>query len=92
MPETNRLQATPAPHSWDLEHWPSHVYPHTEGRARWLLRVHRDDLVRSGVLTRIGRELVVLGDAYTRWLQGKSMDVVDFQNGVAQSGGPRITN
>lgn len=93
MSKTVRPDATtPVPHSWDLEHWPAHVYPHTEGRARWLLKAHRDELLRAGVLSRVGRELVVLGAHYSRWLEGKSVDVPDFRNGAAQSRGKQVTN
>jgi hypothetical protein len=77
MPKT-RTAAAPAPHSWDLEHWPSNVYPHSESRARWLLRAHRDELLAAGALTRIGREIVVLGARYSRWLESKSHDVPGF--------------
>ena len=75
---TNTAQS--APHSWDLEHWPANVYPHSEGRARWVLRAYRDELLAAGALTRVGRELVVLGDRYTRWLQSKSADVPGYQS------------
>ena len=63
------------PASWDLEHWPAHVYPHTEGRARYLLRAYRDELLAAGALTRVGRELVVLGARYARWLERRTAEV-----------------
>jgi hypothetical protein len=70
--------ATQAPHSWDLEHWPKEVYPHSESRARWLLRAHREELLLAGALARVGRELVVFGDRYTRWLQAQSVNVPGY--------------
>lgn len=76
--------AEPAPHSWDLEHWPAHVYPHATGRARYLVRVHRDELLVAGALTRVGREFVVLGARYTRWLERQASGVSEFSNGAAQ--------
>ncbi len=85
MHTRTRNTAARAPHSWDLEHWPADVYPHSEGRARWLLRAHRQELLAAGALTRIGRELVVLGDRYTRWLQSKSADVPGFTSNANRS-------
>lgn len=77
MPKT-QLSVTPVPHSWDLENWPPSVYPNRESRARYLLRAHREELILAGALTRVGRELVVFGEGYSRWLQKKSVDVPDF--------------
>ncbi len=77
MPKS-KTTADSAPHSWDLEHWPQNVYPHSESRARWLLRSHRDELLAAGALTRVGRELVVLGARYTRWLEGRAVEVPGF--------------
>jgi hypothetical protein len=42
------------------------------------VRVHRDDLLQASALARVGRELVVFGAAYTRWLQRKASRVADF--------------
>lgn len=72
--------AAQAPHSWDLEHWPADVYPHGEGRARWLLRAHRDELMTAGALVRVGRELVVIGDRYTRWLHAQASNVPGYES------------
>ena len=68
-----------APHSWDLEHWPADVYPHSESRARYLVRAYREELILAGALTRIGRELVVFGEGYCRWLARGAVQVPDFQ-------------
>ncbi len=78
MPARVRTAAAIAPHSWDLEHWPADVYPHSESRARWLLRTHRSELLEAGALTRVGRELVVLGARYSRWLERKAADVPGY--------------
>lgn len=69
-----------APHSWDLEHWPHEVYPHTESRARWLLRSHREELLVAGALVRVGRELVVIGARYSNWLQRQASNVPGYQS------------
>ncbi|MGB6451502.1 MAG: hypothetical protein WBE92_12185 [Steroidobacteraceae bacterium] len=75
----SRSPAASLPHSWDLEHWPEFVYPHSESRGRYLVRMHREELTAAGVLTRVGRELVVLGNRYDRWLAGKTVDVPEFE-------------
>lgn len=76
---TNRIAAEPAPHSWDLEHWPQSVYPHTTGRARYMVRSHKNELLAAGALSRVGRELIVLGARYTRWLESRASAVPDFE-------------
>ena len=75
----NRTTAETAPHSWDLEHWPQSVYPHTTGRARYLVRSHRDALIAAGALSRVGREIIVLGARYTRWLEQQSANVPGYE-------------
>lgn len=77
MPKTE-VSVTPVPHSWDLENWPAAVYPHRESRARYILRAHRDELILAGALTRVGRDLVVFGEAYARWLQKKAANVPGY--------------
>lgn len=73
--ETN---AEPAPHSWDIEHWPAAVYPHTSGRARYLVRSHRDELLVAGALSRVGRELIIIGAKYSRWLEKGASNVPGY--------------
>lgn len=58
-----------APHSWDLEHWPAYVWPHSGSRARYVIRMCKRELVAAGALCRVGRQLVLLGAGYTRWLR-----------------------
>jgi hypothetical protein len=74
----NRTQTT-LPHSWPVSEWPANVYPNDAGRGRYITRCHRDDLVAAGALARVGRELVVIGDRYSRWLQKRSADVPGFE-------------
>jgi hypothetical protein len=68
----------PTPHSWGIESWPADVYPHRPNRARYLVNTHRDDLMAAGALCRVGRELVVIGTRYTRWLERQASRVPDF--------------
>lgn len=83
----SRTALSSIPHSWDLEHWPDSVYPHGESRGRYLVRIYRDELIAGGVLTRVGRELVVLGARYSRWLERKTVDVPGFE--IAANRGKR---
>jgi hypothetical protein len=66
------------PHSWGVDDWPTNVYPGRPSRARYIIRTYRDELEHSGALTRIGRDLVVLGAGYAAWMQKQSGRVNDF--------------
>lgn len=52
------------PHSWAISEWPPTVYPGNPQRARYVVRVHLESLTAAGALTRIGRELVVIGAGF----------------------------
>lgn len=79
MPRIQQQTSEPVPHSWDLDSWPPHVYPGKPSRGRYIVRAHRDDLMLAGALTRVGREIVVIGSAYTKWLAKKAANVADFE-------------
>jgi hypothetical protein len=49
------------------------------------VRWRRADLLRAGVLTRVGRDIVILGDRYQRWLEKSVANVPGFANGAAQA-------
>lgn len=78
MPRKDPTAELP-PHSWDLEHWPPGIYPHTETRARYIIRAHRDELLAAGALSRVGRELVVVGARYAAWLERRASNVADYE-------------
>jgi hypothetical protein len=65
--------------SWAIADWPENVYPGTSSRARYLVRVHRAELLVAGALARVGRDLVIIGPRYERWLQRQAGRVPDFQ-------------
>ena len=69
----------PAPHSWSVDAWPQNVYPNDPGKARYLIRANRDALLAAGALSRVGRALVVIGGAYTKWLDQQRNRVVGFE-------------
>jgi hypothetical protein len=56
------------PHSWTIDSWPASVYPSTPSRARYIVRTNKNELIAARALSRVGRDLVVLGEGYGRWL------------------------
>lgn len=67
------------PHSWAIETWPTDVWPHSAGRARYVVRANRISLIEAGALSRVGREMVVLGDRYSRWLEKNTANVPGYE-------------
>lgn len=65
--------------SWSVSQWPEEIYPGEPGKARYLVRAHRDELLQAGALVRVGRELVILGDRYQAWLARKAAAVPGFE-------------
>jgi hypothetical protein len=43
-----------------------------------LVREFRSELTEAGALARVGRELVIIGARYEKWLQKKGADVPNF--------------
>jgi hypothetical protein len=64
--------------SWSLKDWPQDVYPGTASKGRYLVRMYRDELLNCGALARVGRDLVLLGDRYAKWLQRHTANVRGF--------------
>ena len=71
--------AQAAPHSWAIGDWPPGIYPNDPGKGRYLVRANRVALVEAGALIRVGRDLVVLGAGFTKWLAAQSGRVDGFQ-------------
>jgi hypothetical protein len=84
-----QVNAAAAPHSWSIETWPAHVYPGNTERARYFVRVHKHELLAAGALTRPGRELIIIGARFCRWLESKAPNAADFDTGAARSRGVR---
>ena len=76
-----RPEAQPVklPHSWGINTWPVTVWPHEPKRARYVVRANMNTLLQSGAVCRIGRELVVLGDRYHRWLERNASRVPEYR-------------
>jgi hypothetical protein len=70
---------TTLPHSWSINRWPADVYPGSPSRARYVVRVHRNELLHAGALSRVGRDLVVLGERYSRWLEKNCVNVPGYE-------------
>ncbi len=79
MAKSNSPAAAQAPHSWDIEHWPAVVYPHTPNTGRYLIRSNRDSLLAAGALTRVGRDLVIMGAQFSKWLDSQAGRVSSFE-------------
>lgn len=69
---------TDLPHSWAIDNWPVDVFPNNSTKGRYLVRMHRDELLTHGALSRVGRTLIVLGAGYAKWLQRKAGRVPGF--------------
>lgn len=68
------------PHSWELRTWPPQIWPHDPGRAQWIGRAYRKELLAAGAMTRIGMKLVFIGAKYETWLEHRANHVVEFQS------------
>jgi hypothetical protein len=75
----NKSAAEKIPHSWSVEDWPPSVYPCRASKGRYILREYRDALVAAGALVRVGRDLVVIGPAYEKWLAKQASRVAGFE-------------
>ena len=75
---TIRSKASALPHSWPINDWPSGVYPNRSSSARYLVRAHRDELLAVGALSRVGREIVILGEGYARFLARRTGHVPGY--------------
>jgi hypothetical protein len=79
MSKPREVPAVPAPHSWPADQWPAHVFPGEPGKGKYLVRAHQDELVAAGALVRLGRNRVVIGAPFCRWLASKGDKVAGFQ-------------
>lgn len=66
------------PHSWPLSNWPPNVYPNDPRKALYIVRMHRPDLLQAGAIVRVGRELVLIGEPFVRWLAKKAIHVPGY--------------
>ena len=64
-----KTQSSGGGHSWGVDSRPADTFPGDPKRGRYLVREFRHELVEAGALARIGRQLVVFGGPYRRWLE-----------------------
>lgn len=74
-----RAKAESLPHSWPAKDWPAHVFPGNAQRAKHVLRSNRTELLADGALARVGREIIVFGEGYGRWLARKTGRVDGYE-------------
>jgi hypothetical protein len=67
------------PHSWPVSNWPASVYPNDARKGHYLVREHAPGLLQAGALVRIGRERVIIGEPYAKWLARKATRVPGYQ-------------
>ncbi len=67
------------PHSWPLSRWLPEVYPNTNEKARYMVRTYKRELIECGALVRIGRDLVVIGSNYVKWLNRHRVQVLGYE-------------
>jgi hypothetical protein len=65
--------------SWAVKQWPANVFPGSASRGRRVVREHRNQLVQAGAVVRVGRELVVIGARYQKWLERQATNVPGFE-------------
>jgi hypothetical protein len=65
--------------SFGAKNWPPDIYPGSYSKGRRLLRLNQIDLIRAGALARVGRELVVFVEPYTKWLQKQGAAVAGYE-------------
>jgi hypothetical protein len=67
------------PHSFLLKNWPPHVAPGSVSKARRMVREYRTELTAAGALARVGRELVIIGARFEKWLQKRGAEVPGYE-------------
>jgi hypothetical protein len=84
-------RASVMPPSWNIENWPPEIWPNTVERGRYVVRAYRDSLLVAGALSRVGRELIILGARYQRWLEKNASNVPGYTiapNAASESSAP----
>jgi hypothetical protein len=74
-----KANAQPAPHSWSVSKWPAHVWPGDSTKGKRFCRTYEDALLAVGALTRMGRDLVVMGGPFTEFMRAQAHRVGDFE-------------
>jgi hypothetical protein len=78
------MARTDIPHSWSIANWPTTVWPSSERKARYFVRANKSALIQAGVLSRVGRDLIVLGARYSKWLELQASNVPGYEPAMNQ--------
>jgi hypothetical protein len=70
--------ATNHPHSWSVRMWPVGVWPNDAKKAMYILRMHGKELLAAGALARVGRERIVIGGPFVRWIAKQASRIPDY--------------
>ena len=71
---------------WELNTWPSEVWPHDTKRAKWLARAYRKELVAAEAMSRIGKTIVFSRAKYIRWAERRANHVTEFHSNNPEIG------
>ncbi len=71
--------------SWGITTWPEKVWPHTPSRARNMIAKYKASLLEANAISRIGRELVIDGQRYRKWIDSHQNKVNDFDTKGAEA-------
>ena len=77
------------PHSWPMANWDTvaaHVAPCSAKKAKYLYRMHRDELLAAGAVARIGRDIIFFGAQYEKFLKRGAARIPDYQIAANRSG------
>jgi hypothetical protein len=73
-----RTRSPKLPHSWGIADWPAEIFPNSPERARYFVRENRRSLLEANALARVGRQLVVLGEPFDKWLRRQGRRVPGY--------------
>jgi hypothetical protein len=62
------VKADSLPQSWLVKNWPPNIAPGNPVAARAFVRRNRTALIRCGALSRIGKEITVIGVGFAQFL------------------------
>jgi hypothetical protein len=74
-PKRIAIKVDSLPQSWSVKNWPAHVAPGGPVAGRAFIRRNMEQLLECGALSRVGKELVVLGAGYALFLSKNMTNV-----------------
>jgi hypothetical protein len=86
------IKADSLPQSWLVKDWPANIAPGNPVAARAFIRRNRPALIRCGAVTRIGKEITVIGVGFAQFLTENMRNVEGWQCPANKRRGPAQTN